>query len=70
MKTFYITNGYNDEAIKVYCRTEEEFQYWTKVLSVIEDTLSVNIMFGNEEHLDMTAEEIAEYLDIYEVERQ
>lgn len=69
MKTFYITNGYNDEAIKVHCRTDEEFAYWKRVLSVIEDTLSVDIMFGDEEYHDMTAEQIQELFDTYEVER-
>lgn len=28
MKVAYITNCYNNEVIKVHCRTEEEYLYW------------------------------------------
>lgn len=70
MKTFYIRNYYDDKVIKVYCRSDEEFYYWKRVLSILEDVFCVDIMFGNKEYHDVTEEEMIKYWDILEVERQ
>ena len=61
----YVTNGYNNDAIKVECTSEEEFQYWRRVLNRIEDTLGESIYLTREE--DTEPEELCG--DIYEVQR-
>ncbi len=68
MKVAYIANGYNNEVVKVTCRTEEEYRYWKRVMSMLEDHLSVDMSFGDLEWYDITVEEIADW-DITEVER-
>ena len=60
----YVTNGYNNDAIKVECKSKEEFMYWRKVLYRIEDMLGVNIYFAKE---DTEQESLCG--DIYEVQR-